>query len=411
MDSLARPGAAPALCFLSAFLAAPALATDWVVDDDGGPGVDFTTLEDAVAAAGAGDVILLREGDYTPPGFFLELSAGVTLRADPPGADVDVDVQLVVRDLPPGAVARVRGFELSALSAQDCAGTVRVDDMRLGWLEARGSANVRVADTQVLGWLACPFSYPCVESAAVVRDSYVEFVRCRLEGDSDFEGNHGYDGSHGLHVEPGGVARFADSVAIAGFGGDSGCFFPQAAGDGGDGILVEAGGRALIEGSLGPVPALGNIAGFGCSAMYDGQNGVDLRVHGFAQLFDVTLADFASVDVAAGAVVEEEVAVARLTGVVGAAALDLDVRGPAGAPVTLIYGRRHAFELLPAVDEPLLLDPVRLDAVGALDGAGTLHHVVPLPAGVAPGTRFVAQAMVVDAGGRRLSNALLLQVP
>ena len=32
----------------------------WVVDDGGGPGVDFTDLPDAVNAAGEGDVLLIR---------------------------------------------------------------------------------------------------------------------------------------------------------------------------------------------------------------------------------------------------------------------------------------------------------------------------------------------------------------
>ena len=36
----------------------------WVVDDDGGPGVDFTAIQDAVDAAVDGDGILVRPGDY-----------------------------------------------------------------------------------------------------------------------------------------------------------------------------------------------------------------------------------------------------------------------------------------------------------------------------------------------------------
>ena len=36
-----------------------------VVDDDGGVGVDFTELQEAVDAASAGDVILVRSGTYS----------------------------------------------------------------------------------------------------------------------------------------------------------------------------------------------------------------------------------------------------------------------------------------------------------------------------------------------------------
>ena len=52
--------AAPAL------LALPTLAADQVlvVDDDGGAGVDFTHLQDAIEAAGEGDLVLIRDGHY-----------------------------------------------------------------------------------------------------------------------------------------------------------------------------------------------------------------------------------------------------------------------------------------------------------------------------------------------------------
>src|ERR1700741_3607103 len=47
-------------------LSTPVLATTYVVDANGGPGVDFTDLPAAVAAAQPGDVLRVMPGTYSP---------------------------------------------------------------------------------------------------------------------------------------------------------------------------------------------------------------------------------------------------------------------------------------------------------------------------------------------------------
>jgi pectin methylesterase-like acyl-CoA thioesterase len=44
--------------------AGTAAGATWVVDDDGGAGVDYTTIQAAVNAAAAGDTIEVRSGTY-----------------------------------------------------------------------------------------------------------------------------------------------------------------------------------------------------------------------------------------------------------------------------------------------------------------------------------------------------------
>ena len=59
-----------------------------VVDDDGGPGVDFTNLIDALAAAADGDVLLLKSGAYSGEVFFPTI---------PPITRIDVNRPVVIQ--------------------------------------------------------------------------------------------------------------------------------------------------------------------------------------------------------------------------------------------------------------------------------------------------------------------------
>jgi len=65
------------------FSSVPAHTAVWVVDDDGGPGVDFTVIQDCLYAAGTGDTCQVRDGTYvenlTWPG-----TSGITLAGDDP---------------------------------------------------------------------------------------------------------------------------------------------------------------------------------------------------------------------------------------------------------------------------------------------------------------------------------------
>ena len=82
------------------FGSAPAQAAVWVVDDDGGVGVDFTTIQDCLDAAGTGDTCQVRAGTYVE-NLTWPINNGITLAGDDPatcvvdgnGADPVIAVQ------------------------------------------------------------------------------------------------------------------------------------------------------------------------------------------------------------------------------------------------------------------------------------------------------------------------------
>ena len=86
---------------LAAWLAAPCAAQrTWLVDSSGGPGVDFTDLPPAVAAASPGDTILLRWGTGAPYGFDLTIRRGIRIIGDDT-APISVRALEVTRRKPP----------------------------------------------------------------------------------------------------------------------------------------------------------------------------------------------------------------------------------------------------------------------------------------------------------------------
>jgi hypothetical protein len=88
------------LAWAFAVLSTPALATTYVVDDNGGPGVDFTTISAAVAAAQPGDLILVLDGTYS--GF--TLTKGLTVMGS---GVVTVQGAIEIANVPAGIRAQV----------------------------------------------------------------------------------------------------------------------------------------------------------------------------------------------------------------------------------------------------------------------------------------------------------------
>jgi hypothetical protein len=147
---------------LSLFLPAISAAegTVHVVDDDGGPGVHFVDLRNAVDAATDGDLILIREGYYY--GTLID-GKSLTLAAET-GAYVQLTGGLWVRNLDAGDTVVAQGllfYSPFAFIAEHNEGEIVLDDCRL-WglttLPAAPSLGARLTNCASVTFSGCSIS-------------------------------------------------------------------------------------------------------------------------------------------------------------------------------------------------------------------------------------------------------------
>ncbi|MEQ1895068.1 MAG: hypothetical protein ABL998_21220, partial [Planctomycetota bacterium] len=206
----------------SLFLCAFWQAT-FVVDDNGGAGVDFTDLPPAIAAAADGDRVLVRAGSYT---HFELAGKGLVLLGDGASTRVENAGQLGMRstiaDLPRGSHAYLEALTFTGLGFQELR------------LEVRG-ATTRAAlkDVTIEGPVEDFFGRAGlnVDAAEVVLQ------------DCAVLGGHGYSplpssggpGGRGLFAHPGARVlafgtQFLGGIGAAGY---------QGAGNGGPALALE----------------------------------------------------------------------------------------------------------------------------------------------------------------------------
>ncbi|MEM7307644.1 MAG: hypothetical protein AAF682_13280 [Planctomycetota bacterium] len=122
------------LFLVATLLACPAAAQGvvWVVDDDGGPGVDFVEIQDAVDATADGDTVLVRDGLYAD---FQVVDKHLAILADVDAAPYAAAIDVL--DLAAGRVTSLHGLRSRELSIEDCLGVV--------WVEGHTSSSGRPA--------------------------------------------------------------------------------------------------------------------------------------------------------------------------------------------------------------------------------------------------------------------------
>lgn len=235
------------------------------VDDDAP--ADFATLDDAIAASGPGDVLLVRSGSYEP---FTMAGIGVTILAEDNAvvtiSGTSTSSTSTIRDVPAGQVALLRGIELTP---EDTGGTTSASTIGplLHIANCRGVVQVEdvVADARPTTQIF--FSIRQGEAVLVEASDRVVFVRLDADGSpgTTFVGQefasraltcvdsstfaHGCSfessvtfvegslGQPGIEVR-GGLLVLRDSSVTAGPGGSAGATGPPSGGMGGAGILA-----------------------------------------------------------------------------------------------------------------------------------------------------------------------------
>ena len=267
----------PRLLLLAGLLAVPARAGVIIVDDDGP--ADFVTIQEAVDAALAGDVILVQRGEYA--GFAIDAKTLVVAAAEPGQLNRPQLLSgIEVRHIGASRTVLLAGLDVpgggppvdDALLVEDCDGSVRVNDCLLTGLTEESPDNATCAGVRVL------------DSADVVLvGCTVVGARGSLLGASVVPLLPASDGGAGLFGD-GGAATAWDCTITGGKGVGYYDFWVDS-GDGGPGVRA-ASGRVVLEGC-----AVKGGSG-GDSAIMWATGGAGLIVDAAGQAFvrDTTLA-------------------------------------------------------------------------------------------------------------------------
>ncbi len=378
----------PALALASLASAASGQNQLWIVDDDGGPGVDFTTIQAGIDASGDGDVVLVRDGSY---GGAVIDGKGVSVVGDDGASVVIPDLGLRIRNTAVGQDVLIQNLDVNgvtffpftagdpAIAIENCAGIVTVQDSQAG-----------------------PDAFGFGGGAHVTGSSAVSFSRCQLDGGL---GSSAFiiGGSDGLVATSSTVAIY-DSVLDGGFGPGGACTLacgpagPAGSGAVLDGSFLFASGSAFLGDDGGDGDDACSILSLGGEGA-DGGSGVLLKGGSVFHDLQNTFASgtggaaFSSASCADG-VDGEDVKIDAGTHVpIAGTARSLSATSPIveGASTTLTFEAVPgdlAFALVslqpghlffPAFQGTLLTDPLQFFVVfiGAVPPGGTLVFVAP----------------------------------
>lgn len=392
MRFLERFQRAAVLALPALLTSAPALAGVIVVDDDGGPGVDFTDIPPAIEFAHVGDVILVKTGSYNA----FNLNKGVAILGE---GTVQVatfwDESSRVSFLPAGRVAILRGLSFSGLRIANCAGTVVLEDVQtpgpsFPGLEIQSSSDVRAVRVTA------------TRSLLLGSASRLELVRSTVSGLPGQSSQYGNAGAGGTALVATGGSTSRMHLVLTSLGGGSGgnytgpCFLATGdGGNGGDGLYDAIGFlQASGVGSLTHIS--GGAPGSGCDG--PAEPGKAVVAQGLFRYSGVSFNGTVTGNVQY--VDPPDPFLADLSGeppTPGATIL-FTVFGAPGDQVTLYLGRSPVVEAVPSGLIEKLTSEDRSIPLGTISDAGYIGWAFKLPASLPKGFCFFTQARILRNG-------------
>lgn len=363
------------ICLFMTLCAESASAATWIVDDDGGPGVDFTDIPSAIAAATAGDMILVRTGLYGP----FTIDKGVCVIADT-GHHPDLEEeQATISGIPSGQTAKLAGFDMLNLEVTNCDGIVIIDDCRVK--EAGETEALRILSCNLVGFYRSeaisrdmgPDGGPSggggpYTNAGFFSDSRIILSDSFLHGG---DGNamyksSGTDGEHGIIAYNCSLFVHATTVE-GGRGGDAYDPF-EFDGDGGDGgsgfalenCLLELFGTPThrVKGGIGGSPGLIGMYGEDANAVFANNS----TIH-YSGVYFQHSSYVATIGGTGNTVVEHDPAIPVITSI-GSAQLgtfiEFSLHAPEGSDYLLFYSPLVDVNKVGWLMPHLLLDPAWL---------------------------------------------------
>ena len=160
--------------FLLALASTPLTAQKtYLVDQNNGPGTDYTRLQPAIDAAKPGDRVLVRNGLYMAP----QITKGITVMAFFGGARIQVRSNLArISGIPAGQKCAFAGFifEGAVLNVERCKGTVALT----GLANARGFSplpTINIVDCAAVTLHGCALksTINIIRSRVFMSDSFL----------------------------------------------------------------------------------------------------------------------------------------------------------------------------------------------------------------------------------------------
>ena len=394
-----------------------------------GPGTDFPDIPSAIAAAQAGDVLLVQAASYAG-GFTLD--KGLTILGY--GA-VALSGPATVTTIPAGQRAVLVNLSVAGVDIERSAGLIV-----LQYVSSSDSITVsRCVDVRCLS-ITSTGANVATNPGITVSNARVEIVDSSLEGSSPFAPCCTvYDGGTGVVCGTGGRIHLADTD-VRGGDGENISVLDVFAGNGGAGIVNSDTAQVIAVGS-GTSTVTAGAAGLDWAyqdCCFDGEglpaaqlNGGTLWygditwnpgwVHGFDTHGCCDKSAQTSTFDGPGTHVDltpPDPTLLTMQGVPSSgSAILFVVRGPVGAQAHLAFGRRTTIVPgAPSEVEKLVATSGSID-LGVIPATGEIPYTVSIPdflvsngnlVGWGPGTFFVAQAETVapSSGETRRSNSV-----